>query len=77
MTAIESDLGGCVVANDNLPDRLLRLREVRAMTSLGTSTIYRRMAAGTFPRPRVLSEACVRWTETSISAWMYSLPVAA
>ncbi|MDI7923383.1 AlpA family phage regulatory protein [Rhizobiaceae bacterium n36] len=47
------------------------------MTSLGTSTIYRRMAAGTFPRPRVLSEACVRWTETSISAWMYSLPVAA
>ncbi|OHV64107.1 hypothetical protein LCM4577_11125 [Mesorhizobium sp. LCM 4577] len=63
-------------ANDNLPDRLLKLKEVMRMTSLGSSTIYRKMAAETFPRPRVLSEACVRWMESEILAWMTALPVA-
>lgn len=64
-------------ANDNLPERLLKLRDVRAMTSLGTSTIYRKMAAGTFPRPRQLSEACVRWRESEILKWIDALPAAA
>ncbi|MBY3564109.1 helix-turn-helix transcriptional regulator [Rhizobium laguerreae] len=64
-------------ANDNYPERLLKLKEVRAITSLGTSTIYRRLAAGTFPKPRVLSEACVRWRESEILAWIKGLPVAA
>jgi len=64
-------------ANDNIPDRLLKLKEVRVMTSLGTSTIYRRMATGAFPKPRILSDACVRWRLSAIQAWMDALPVAA
>lgn len=64
------------ISNDNLPERLLKLREVRAVTSLGTSTICRKMAAGTFPRPLVLSDACVRWKASSIVSWIESLPVA-
>ncbi|MBB4272770.1 helix-turn-helix transcriptional regulator [Rhizobium mongolense] len=64
-------------ANDNFPERLLKLREVRAITSLGTSTIYRRMSVGTFPKPLVLSDACVRWKESTVLAWISALPVAA
>lgn len=63
-----------IAANDNQIDRLLKLAEVKHITSLGTSTIYRRVAAGTFPKPRQLSEACVRWRESTILAWMDALP---
>nr|WP_275531919.1 AlpA family transcriptional regulator [Ensifer aridi] len=55
-------------------DRFLRLKEVMARTSLGSSTIYRRMKDGTFPKPKQLSEACVRWRESEIDRWMDSLP---
>ncbi|MDX0946212.1 AlpA family phage regulatory protein [Sinorhizobium medicae] len=55
-------------------DRLLKLREVMSMTSLGSSTIYRRMKAGKFPQPKQLSEACVRWRESEIEKWMRELP---
>ena len=42
-----------VAANDNFPaiiDPLLPLRAVRAATGQGSSTIYRKMAIGAFPR---------------------------
>ncbi|MDX0955689.1 AlpA family phage regulatory protein [Sinorhizobium medicae] len=55
-------------------ERLLKLREVVSMTSLGSSTIYRRMKAGKFPKPKRLSEACVRWRESEIEKWMRELP---
>ncbi|MDW9699284.1 AlpA family phage regulatory protein [Sinorhizobium meliloti] len=55
-------------------DRLLKLREVMSITSLGSSTIYRRMKAGKFPKPKRLSEACVRWRESEIEKWMRELP---
>lgn len=60
--------------NDNRPLRLLRLTEVKAMAGLGTSTIYRRMDAGTFPRPRALSPGCVRWVEADVLSWAKALP---
>ncbi|RVH49316.1 helix-turn-helix transcriptional regulator [Sinorhizobium meliloti] len=55
-------------------DRLLTLREVMSLTSLGSSTIYRRMKTGKFPKPKRLSEACVRWRESEIEKWMCELP---
>ncbi|NOV17839.1 AlpA family phage regulatory protein [Ensifer adhaerens] len=57
-------------------DRFLKLKDVMARTSLGSSTIYRRMKAGTFPKPKQLSEACVRWRESDIDKWMNDLPSA-
>lgn len=60
--------------NDNRPLRLLRLTEVKAIAGLGTSTIYRRMDAGTFPRPRALSPGCVRWIEADVLSWVKALP---
>lgn len=56
-------------------DRLLKLREVMQRTSLGSSTIYRRLEAGTFPKPRQLGPACVRWMESDIDRWLEELPI--
>lgn len=55
-------------------DRFLRLKEVAAFTSVGTSTIYRWMKAGCFPKPRQFGLNCVRWRESEIERWMDALP---
>jgi prophage regulatory protein len=60
-------------ANDNFPERLLKLKEVMRMTSLGSSTIYRKLDTNEFPAPLVLSTACVRWKESDLVAWIESL----
>ncbi len=64
-----------IIHENTTGDRLLKLREVMNRTSLGSSTIYRRMDAGTFPKPRQLSQSCVRWLESDINRWMSELPV--
>lgn len=57
-------------------DNLLRLIDVREITKLGSSTIYRKIADGSFPKPRKLSENCVRWKQSDIKAWIDQLPPA-
>lgn len=51
------------------PGRLLKLKDVMAETSLGTSTIYRRMNEGTFPRHRPLGGGRVAWAQADIEEW--------
>ena len=53
--------------------RLLKRRDVEARVGLGTSTIYRMMAQGRFPKPRKLGGTCVRWVEADIEAWIADL----
>jgi prophage regulatory protein len=55
-------------------ERLLRLRDVKQKTGLGTSTIYRRIADGTFPVPRSLGPNTVRWLQSEIDTWIEALP---
>jgi prophage regulatory protein len=55
-------------------ERLLRLRDVKQKTGLGASTIYRRIADGTFPAPRSLGPNTVRWLQSEIDVWIKSLP---
>ena len=52
---------------------LLKRQEVEQRVKLGTSTIYRRMAQGLFPRPLDLGGGVVRWREDDIEAWIDSL----
>jgi prophage regulatory protein len=52
--------------------RLLRRAEVVKMTGLGRSSIYRLMAAGSFPRPVRLSQRSVAWRSTDLSKWINS-----
>jgi prophage regulatory protein len=55
---------------DRSKDSLLRLGDVKARTALSRSTIYRRIGAGTFPRPTQISDGLVAWYETDIDAWV-------
>jgi prophage regulatory protein len=57
--------------------QLWKLSEVTKATSLGRSTIYRRIGEGTFPAPLKLSEGCVRWDDADLQAWRDALPKAA
>lgn len=49
-------------------ERYLTLKDVKAKTGLGTSTIYRYMESRGFPKQIKLGEA-VRWVESEIDAW--------
>lgn len=49
---------------------MLRLPAVKARTGLSRTTIYRRIAEGTFPRPVVLGARAVGWVEFEIEAWL-------
>ena len=51
------------------PDRILRLRDVIARTGLSRSTIYRKMADGTFPTQIRISSHSAGWRETQVDRW--------
>lgn len=68
--------GGSTMPGGADDEDLLTLREVRAKVGLGSSTIYRRMADGTFPRPRNLGGGTVRWMRGDIRRWAQALPIA-
>ena len=53
-----------------MSDRFLRIKEVIDLVALGRSTIYDRVAAGTFPAARDLGGGVVRWRESEVRAWM-------
>lgn len=53
-------------------ERFLRLPSVKARTSLSTSTIYRLMAKGLFPKPKLLGIRSVGWLESDIDKWFIS-----
>ncbi|MGX1101067.1 helix-turn-helix transcriptional regulator [Amorphus sp. MBR-141] len=55
-------------------DRLLRLKEVVQLTGLSRSTLYRRVADGSFPRPRSLGPNAVAWRLSEVEAWIDELP---
>ena len=54
----------------------LRLREVKARTSLSQSSVYRGMSAGTFPKCRQLAPNTVAWLSAEVDAWIASRPTA-
>ncbi len=49
---------------------LLRLSEVEKRVGLKKSAIYRRIAAGTFPAPKVNRPSYSRWIEADIESWI-------
>ncbi len=61
VTKVESDLRH---------DSLLRLTEVRRRTGMSTATIYRREAAGEFPKRIKLGPNMVAWYESQIDRFV-------
>ena len=52
---------------------ILRRKQVQARTGLSRSTIYARVAAGTFPSPIDLGGGrAVGWVDAEIEAWVQS-----
>ena len=51
-------------------NRLLRLPDVKALTGLGRSTIYLKMAKGEFPNAVKLGERAVAWPQADIERWI-------
>jgi len=54
-------------------DAILRLPAVKSRTGLSRSTIYERIATGTFPSPVRLGARAVGWRESAINAWINTL----
>jgi len=52
------------------PDRIIRLRTVIDRTGLSRSTIYRKIAEGTFPAQIKLSIHGTGWHESAVTAWV-------
>ena len=52
------------------PDRIIRLKTVLARTGLSRSTIYRKIAEGTFPAQLKISANGTGWHESEINRWI-------
>jgi prophage regulatory protein len=55
---------------NNLHRKLLRLPQVKTITGLSKSTIYARIAEGTFPKQIPLGPRLVVWVESDIQNWI-------
>lgn len=49
---------------------ILRLPAVKASTGLSRSTIYLRIAEGSFPKPVSLGGRAVGWIEAEVNDWL-------
>lgn len=58
------------MTTDRRRDNLLRLTEVRSRTKLSRTTIYRKIAAGTFPKSHPISDGLVAWYQSDIDNWV-------
>ena len=60
-----------------LDEALLTLKTVRQHTAFSSATIYRKIAAGEFPKPLKFGARCSRWRASELSAWIKSLEASA
>jgi prophage regulatory protein len=51
---------------------ILRLPVVKARSGLSRSTIYQRIAEGSFPKPISLGSRAVGWLESEVEGWLTS-----
>lgn len=56
------------------PNAVLRRPEVESLTGLSRTTIYRLMAAKSFPQQRKLGPNSVGWLQGEIANWIKSRP---
>jgi prophage regulatory protein len=57
-------------ANPAIPERFLRLSDVRNRIPLSRSTIYRLISQSKFPGPYSLGEHARGWRESEINSWL-------
>ncbi|AEH87038.1 helix-turn-helix transcriptional regulator [Mesorhizobium opportunistum] len=52
------------------PDHIMRLKTVLARTGLSRSTIYRKIAEGSFPAQIKISITGAGWRESDVNRWI-------
>ena len=50
--------------------QILKLKEISSLTKLSSSTIYRLVQAGEFPKPIKLAAHASGWLESDIEDWI-------
>ena len=50
-------------------DRLLRIDQVKEISGIGKTMIYRLVREGRFPKPFKPGGSASRWSETEVLAW--------
>lgn len=51
-------------------DRIIRLKDVLFRTGLTRSTLYRKVAAQTFPKQIAISTRCMGWRVSEVDDWL-------
>lgn len=54
------------------PASIIDMEDVRELTTLSRATIYRKMAAGTFPSNRKLNASRAGWRLAEVMSWLDS-----
>lgn len=49
---------------------IMRLTDVMSHTGLGRSSVYKFIAAGTFPKPVPLGDRAVGWVKSEVEEWI-------
>lgn len=52
------------------PERIIRIKTVLARTGLSRSTLYRKIAEGTFPSQVRISVHGAGWRESAVNRWI-------
>ena len=52
--------------------KIIKLHEVVGTTGVARSTLYKMIAAGTFPEPIQLGQRSVGWVESEVQSWIKS-----
>lgn len=55
-------------------DQMIRIRKVRELSGLSTSSIWRREQEGSFPRRRHLGRKAVGWLMSEVLEWINNAP---
>ena len=53
-----------------IPDRFLRLEQVKEIVGLGRTMVYKLIAEGSFPPPIKLGANASRWSEQELFHWL-------
>ena len=59
--------------NNQLPRKMLNLKQVLAIVPFSRSTIYREMEEGRFPKAREIAPRRIAWYEDDVKAWQLAL----
>jgi len=54
------------------PEKFIRLRELQPLIGLKKASVYRKLRAGTFPRPIKIGDRAIAWRASDVAQWQAS-----